>query len=43
MEAIGVPLAAVTATRGNVIVDMAGVDFITSVGIRNHLCWQPRR
>jgi hypothetical protein len=42
MEAIGVPLAAGTATRGNVILDMAGVDFITSVGIR-HLCWQPRR
>jgi len=35
VEAIGVPLMAVTAARGNVIVDMAGVDFITSVGIRH--------
>ena len=34
VDAIGVPLEAVTATRGNVIVDMAGVDFITSIGIR---------
>jgi anti-anti-sigma factor len=35
VEAVGVPLTTVTASRGNVIVDMAGVDFITSVGIRH--------
>jgi anti-anti-sigma factor len=35
VEAIGMPLATVTAARGNVVVDMAGVDFITSVGIRH--------
>lgn len=35
VEAIGEPLMAVTAARGNVIIDMAGVDFITSVGIRH--------
>jgi len=35
VEAIAVPLTAVTTARANVIVDMAGVDFITSVGIRH--------
>src|SRR6478735_8865534 len=35
VEAIGAPLAAATATRGNIIVDMAGVGFITSIGIRH--------
>ena len=35
VEAIGVPLATVTETHGNVIVDMAGVDFITSIGVRH--------
>ena len=35
VEAIGSPLAAVTATRGNIILDMAGVGFITSIGIRH--------
>jgi stage II sporulation protein AA (anti-sigma F factor antagonist) len=33
-EAIGVPLAAVAGSRGNVVVDMTGVDFIASIGIR---------
>jgi stage II sporulation protein AA (anti-sigma F factor antagonist) len=34
-EAIGLPLATVAGARGNVIVDMAGVDFIASIGIRH--------
>jgi anti-sigma B factor antagonist len=33
-EAIGLPLAAAAGARGNMIVDMAGVDFIASLGIR---------
>jgi anti-anti-sigma factor len=32
---IETPLAAVAGARGNVIVDMAGVDFISSIGIRH--------
>jgi len=35
VEAIGVPFAAVTTTRKDIIVDMADVDFITSIGIRH--------
>ena len=34
-EIIGVPLAAVAGARGNVLVDMTGVDFIASIGIRH--------
>jgi anti-sigma B factor antagonist len=34
-EAIGLPLAAVAGARGNIVVDMAGVDFIASIGIRH--------
>src|SRR5262245_39275039 len=34
-EAIGLPLAAVAGTRGNIVVDMTGVDFIASIGIRH--------
>jgi anti-anti-sigma factor len=33
-EAIGVPLAAAAGSRGNIVVDMTGVDFIASIGIR---------
>jgi anti-sigma B factor antagonist len=33
-EAIGLPLAAAAGSRGNIIVDMAAVDFIASLGIR---------
>jgi anti-anti-sigma factor len=33
-EVIGIPLAAVAGSRGNVVVDMTGVDFIASIGIR---------
>jgi anti-anti-sigma factor len=32
---IEVPLAAVAGARGNVVVDMTGVDFISSSGIRH--------
>src|SRR5262249_25783173 len=31
---IETPMAAVAGTRGNVLVDMTGVDFIASIGIR---------
>jgi stage II sporulation protein AA (anti-sigma F factor antagonist) len=31
---IGLPLAAAAGSRGNIVVDMAGVDFIASIGIR---------
>ena len=34
-EKIGLPLAAVAGGRGNVVVDMVGVDFIASIGIRH--------
>src|SRR5215813_2063094 len=34
-EVIGLPLAAVAGARGNIVVDMAGVDFIASIGIRH--------
>jgi anti-sigma B factor antagonist len=34
-EKIGTPLAAVAGARDNVVVDMAGVDFIASIGIRH--------
>ena len=34
-EKIGLPLAAVAGARGNVVVDMVGVDFIASIGIRH--------
>lgn len=33
--AIEVPLATVAGTRSNVVIDMAGVDFIASIGIRH--------
>jgi anti-anti-sigma factor len=33
-EVIALPLAAVAGSRGNVVVDMTGVDFIASIGIR---------
>ena len=32
---IEVPLAAVAGARGNVMIDMTGVDFIASIGIRH--------
>jgi len=34
-EVIGLPLAAVAGSRGNVVIDMTGVDFIASIGIRH--------
>jgi anti-anti-sigma factor len=34
-EKIGLPLAAVAGSRGNVVIDMIGVDFIASIGIRH--------
>ncbi len=34
-EKIGLPLAAVAGARGNVVIDMVGVDFIASIGIRH--------
>lgn len=34
-EVIALPLAAAAGTRGNIIVDMTGVDFIASIGIRH--------
>ena len=34
-QAIETPLAAVAGARGNVVIDMAGVDFISSIGIRH--------
>lgn len=34
-EKIELPLAAVAGTRQNVVVDMVGVDFIASIGIRH--------
>lgn len=32
---IETPMAAVAGARGNVVIDMAGVDFIASIGIRH--------
>ncbi len=32
---IELPLAAVAGTRNNIVIDMAGVDFIASIGIRH--------
>jgi anti-anti-sigma factor len=34
-EAVDLPLATVAGTRANVVVDMVGVDFIASIGIRH--------
>jgi anti-anti-sigma factor len=34
-EKISLPLAAVAGKRGNVVVDMVGVDFLASIGIRH--------
>ena len=34
-ERIGLPLAAAAGARSNIVVDMAGVDFIASIGIRH--------
>ena len=34
-EKIGLPLAAAAGSRGNIVVDMVGVDFIASIGIRH--------
>jgi len=34
-EKIDTPLAAVAGSRGNIVVDMAGVSFIASIGIRH--------
>lgn len=34
-ETIGLPLAAAAGSRGNIVVDMVGVDFIASIGIRH--------
>jgi anti-anti-sigma factor len=34
-QAIETPLAVVAGARGNVVIDMAGVDFISSIGIRH--------
>jgi anti-anti-sigma factor len=34
-EKIGLPLASVAGRRGNVVVDMAGVVFLASIGIRH--------
>src|SRR5262245_15913584 len=34
-EALGVPLAALAGSRNNIVVDMVGVNFIASIGIRH--------
>lgn len=34
-EQIGLPLAAAAGSRGNIVIDMGGVDFIASIGIRH--------
>jgi anti-anti-sigma factor len=34
-EAVDLPLATVAGTRSNVVIDMVGVDFIASIGIRH--------
>jgi anti-anti-sigma factor len=33
-EKIGLPLASIAGSRANIVVDMVGVDFIASIGIR---------
>jgi anti-anti-sigma factor len=33
-EAIGLPLATIAGTKTSIVVDMVGVDFIASIGIR---------
>jgi stage II sporulation protein AA (anti-sigma F factor antagonist) len=34
-QALELPLATVAGRKGNIVVDMAGVDFIASIGIRH--------
>jgi anti-anti-sigma factor len=34
-DAIDLPLATVAGRRGNVVIDMAGVEFLASIGIRH--------
>jgi anti-anti-sigma factor len=34
-EVVDLPLATVAGKRGNVVIDMGGVDFIASIGIRH--------
>jgi anti-anti-sigma factor len=34
-EQIGAPLAAAAGSRSNIVIDMGGVDFIASIGIRH--------
>jgi anti-sigma B factor antagonist len=34
-ETVDLPLATVAGTRSNIVVDMVGVDFIASIGIRH--------
>jgi anti-anti-sigma factor len=34
-EVIGLPLATIAGTKTSIVVDMAGVDFISSIGIRH--------
>jgi anti-anti-sigma factor len=34
-DKIGLPLAAVAGTRSDLVIDLAGVDFIASIGIRH--------
>src|SRR5258708_30212023 len=34
-EAVSLPLATAAGTRRNIVVDMVGVDFIASIGIRH--------
>ena len=34
-EKIGLPLAAAAGSKSNIVVDMSGVDFIASIGIRH--------
>lgn len=34
-ETIGLPLATVAGTKTNIVIDMMGVDFIASIGIRH--------
>jgi len=34
-EAIAIPLAALSGSRKNVVIDMSGVNFIASIGIRH--------
>jgi hypothetical protein len=41
-EKVDLPLATAAGTRGNIVVDVSGVNFIASTGIR-HLVMAPRR